>query len=208
MDSSRSGDTQRVGELSLLAGRVSLDFANTLSGQGTRFEIDHMTGIAAFEVWLRHAGLLVGPDAISGHGDDDPAAFRRVLALRDAINGIGTALVARLAPDDGDLAALCRIAGRGLPQLQLERQERDGFVWAVSPAASSDAPLAQLALDAIDVLRFSDLSRLRRCQGEDCGWLFLDTSKNGKRRWCDMTVCGNRAKARRHRAKITCTAVI
>jgi predicted RNA-binding Zn ribbon-like protein len=70
-----------------------------------------------------------------------------------------------------------------------------------------DGVLAWLAVDAIDLMRFADLSRLRRCEGEDCGWLFLDSSKAGRRRWCDMTVCGNRAKARRHRAKITCTSV-
>lgn len=208
MDSNRSVEPLSAGELSLLAGRVSLDFANTVSGQGTRFETDHMISLDAFDRWLRHAGLRDGADAVSHPGGDDPTAFRRVLALRDAINGIGTALVAEVAPDEGDLAALCRIAGRGLPQLRLQRRDRDAFAWAVPHAASPEAPLARLALDAIDILRFSDLSRLRRCQGEDCGWLFLDTSKNGKRRWCDMTVCGNRAKARRHRAKVICTPVI
>lgn len=208
MDSSRSVETQGAGELSLLAGRVSLDFANTVSGQGTRFEIDHMISLEAFDRWLRHAGLLKGADRVSDRGDNSPAAFRGVLELRDAINGIGTALVSGGAPAGEDLAALCRIAGKGLPHLRLERRDHSGFAWSAPSVAAREAPLARLALDAIDILRFSDLSRLRRCQGEDCGWLFLDTSKNGKRRWCDMTVCGNRAKARRHRAKVVCTPVI
>ncbi|HEV2391667.1 MAG TPA: CGNR zinc finger domain-containing protein [Verrucomicrobiae bacterium] len=42
---------------------------------------------------------------------------------------------------------------------------------------------------------------MRLCQGDTCGWLFVDSSKNHSRRWCDMRDCGNRAKARRHRAK-------
>jgi predicted RNA-binding Zn ribbon-like protein len=44
--------------------------------------------------------------------------------------------------------------------------------------------------------------RVRRCANEKCLWLFVDESKNGTRRWCDMTACGNRAKARRHYLKI------
>jgi predicted RNA-binding Zn ribbon-like protein len=208
MENSRSIETQSAGQLSLLAGRVSLDFANTVSGQGTRFEIDHMINVDAFNLWLRHVGLLKGPDVFSDQSDNSPAALRSVLALRDTINGIGTSLVNGSAPAEDDLAALCRTAGKGLPHLRLERRDHSGFAWSAPSVAALEAPLARLALDAIDILRFSDLSRLRRCQGEDCGWLFLDTSKNGKRRWCDMTVCGNRAKARRHRAKVVCTSVI
>ena len=206
MDSDRPTGTHGAGQLSLLAGSIALDFSNTVSGQGTRFEIDHMTGVDAFGVWLRHVGLLDGPDSLSNPIDNNPAAFRNVLALRDAVNGIGTALTTGSTPAEDDLATLCRIAGSSLSQLRLERRDSPDFAWAVPSTASLEALLARLALDAIDILRFSDLSRLRRCQGEDCGWLFLDTSKNGKRRWCDMTVCGNRAKARRHRAKLICTS--
>lgn len=45
------------------------------------------------------------------------------------------------------------------------------------------------------------LERVRSCPGEDCGWLFLDTSKAGRRRWCSMAICGNRLKTKRHRAR-------
>jgi predicted RNA-binding Zn ribbon-like protein len=48
------------------------------------------------------------------------------------------------------------------------------------------------------LLTSDKLSRVRQCQGENCTWLFLDTSKNHTRRWCEMKVCGNRVKARRH----------
>ena len=42
---------------------------------------------------------------------------------------------------------------------------------------------------------------VRECGASDCAWLFLDTSKNHHRRWCDMTRCGNRAKVRRFYAR-------
>jgi predicted RNA-binding Zn ribbon-like protein len=51
---------------------------------------------------------------------------------------------------------------------------------------------------ALALLEAPQLERLRLCDGHDCGWVFIDTSKNGKRRWCDMATCGNTAKARRY----------
>jgi predicted RNA-binding Zn ribbon-like protein len=53
----------------------------------------------------------------------------------------------------------------------------------------------------VDLLTKGRLERLKRCPGPGCGWLFLDHSKNGSRRWCAMATCGNRTKGRRHRAR-------
>jgi predicted RNA-binding Zn ribbon-like protein len=62
--------------------------------------------------------------------------------------------------------------------------------------------LAPIACSAAELLASSDLlHHLRRCEGDNCGWLFLDSSRNHSRRWCDMRDCGNRAKVRRHRQK-------
>lgn len=67
-------------------------------------------------------------------------------------------------------------------------------------AAGFDRPLWASALSAVELLTSPDLGRVTRCSGEGCAWLFVDASKNRSRRWCDMSVCGNRAKARRYRA--------
>jgi len=58
--------------------------------------------------------------------------------------------------------------------------------------------LAPVVESAAALLTSPDLSRVRECESETCGWLFIDRSRNRSRRWCDMTVCGNRAKVRRH----------
>jgi len=196
-----------AGQLSLLGGRVSLDFANTVSGLETVFERDHLVSVEALTAWLRHVGLIRTSPASRRELPAEPATLTKALALRDVINRIGTTLVKGLGPDPSDLANLNKAAGNGLGQLELSANA-DGQYGLVVPAAMTpDGIFAWLALDAIDLLRFADLTRLRRCEGEDCGWLFLDSSKAGRRRWCDMTVCGNRAKARRHRAKITCSPV-
>jgi predicted RNA-binding Zn ribbon-like protein len=56
-------------------------------------------------------------------------------------------------------------------------------------------------LSALSVLTGSDLSRIKRCPGDHCGWLFYDATKNRRRRWCEMEVCGNRAKQKRRRRR-------
>jgi predicted RNA-binding Zn ribbon-like protein len=73
----------------------------------------------------------------------------------------------------------------------------------VSLAATT--PGAQLRLDiaaaTMDIFRH-DPGRVRRCAGATCVLLFLDVSKSGRRRWCDMAVCGNRAKVAAHHARL------
>ena len=66
------------------------------------------------------------------------------------------------------------------------------------PGASAGALLAPVLWSAADLLVGSQLARVRQCANPACGWLFLDNSKSGNRRWCSMSACGNRAKAHRH----------
>jgi len=67
--------------------------------------------------------------------------------------------------------------------------------------AALERVLWSVTLTAADLLTSGDLSQVRLCDGEDCGWLFLDTSRNHSRHWCDMKDCGNRAKVRRFRTR-------
>jgi predicted RNA-binding Zn ribbon-like protein len=77
------------------------------------------------------------------------------------------------------------------------------LAWQWSPQAESDPnlPLWLLAQSVSDILLSSDAARVRTCAVDTCRWLFLDTSKNHTRRWCNMKVCGNRMKARRFQAR-------
>ncbi|MGH7566474.1 MAG: CGNR zinc finger domain-containing protein, partial [Gemmatimonadota bacterium] len=68
-------------------------------------------------------------------------------------------------------------------------------------AAQLDAPLWRVAHSAMEVLLEADLSRVGECDSDTCGFLFLDTTRNRSRRWCDTRVCGNRARVRRHRRR-------
>ena len=74
-----------------------------------------------------------------------------------------------------------------------------GWAWR---ADDLDSMLWPVILAAADILTDDDeRGRVRVCQGEDCAWLFLDRSRRRDRRWCDMSSCGNRAKAKRHYAR-------
>jgi predicted RNA-binding Zn ribbon-like protein len=76
------------------------------------------------------------------------------------------------------------------------------FAWTWSGVEQrAEIPLWKLAQAASDLLVSSDAKRIKDCGDPTCRWLFLDTSKNHTRRWCDMKTCGNRMKARRHQAR-------
>jgi predicted RNA-binding Zn ribbon-like protein len=76
------------------------------------------------------------------------------------------------------------------------------LIWSwSSPNPEPQRPVWLLAIQTSDLLMSDDMTRLRTCECDTCRWLFLDTSKNHSRRWCDMKVCGNRMKARRFQAR-------
>jgi predicted RNA-binding Zn ribbon-like protein len=80
--------------------------------------------------------------------------------------------------------------------------DRKEFVWRYRGFPDQPAsPIWPIAEAAAELLSSSDHSRIRQCSEPDCRWLFLDHSKNHSRRWCDMSICGNRAKARRFHAR-------
>jgi predicted RNA-binding Zn ribbon-like protein len=124
--------------------------------------------------------------------------FVEAVALREAIFRIFSAAASGADARAGDLALLNRTLARAPARKQL--QPIDGsYGWRVErlkPTVSS--LLAPVLWSAGDLLVERRRERVRRCANERCQWLFLDDSKSGTRRWCSMTTCGNRAKARRH----------
>jgi predicted RNA-binding Zn ribbon-like protein len=114
------------------------------------------------------------------------------------------ALSAVRRPDAGkpatsrDLEALNQALAQA-PARRALRRGRGGYEWEVNgKSGTALALLAPILWSAGDLLAGPRLDRVRRCANPECGWLFLDDSRAGKRRWCSMSACGNRAKARRH----------
>jgi len=176
--------THRVG------GHVALDFANTVSWRGTSRERDHIASAPALLRWAREAGLI-DDDGAAFDGDADrlvAEAHRLRAAIRDTFDA------AAVGNGGAGRAELLAIARHSLGSARLA-----GRPAKLSFDAVADAILGGIAWAAIELLGSDRLGRVKTCQPDDCRWLFLDTTRNGSRRWCDMQACGNRAKVAHHR---------
>jgi len=196
----------RAASLHLLGGRLCLDFANTTSGRGGPQCLEHLHEYRHLLQWCRHAGLLSAAQAsrLAHAAGQAPAKAARVLRqakhLREAIYFLGVAINIGRPPAAG-LAALngALTATEGNRQITASA---GGFAWKWR-AGPDDLGwmLGPIALSAADLLVNLDRRRLKQCAGLHCGWFFLDETRSRTRRWCDMRVCGSRAKTRRFRQR-------
>ena len=114
---------------------------------------------------------------------------------REAIYRVLTARIEATAPAPGDIAILNRTAAH--PPLTLTLTEAG----TVQRRGTASELLSSLARDALELLGSDLLAKLRECDRAECTRLFVDTSRTQNRRWCGMSECGNRAKARRFRER-------
>lgn len=182
-----------------VADEPALDFCNTRAGWGAPKPREYLTSYDHLVVWAREAELFAATVAerlLRGAKREPAQAGRvleRTLALRDSL--YATCTDSSLAAWDA-VAAEARSASAAAV---LAQDAPPGRRWLIPESAGLDLPALELARAAGALLASTDLEAVGRCPGEGCGWLFLDT--RGRRRWCTMAVCGNRAKARRHAAR-------
>jgi predicted RNA-binding Zn ribbon-like protein len=188
----------------LHGGAPCLDFANTVGWRPTSHPFDGLRTYDDLIEWGRNAALLAPweADRLRAQADIDrpgtTAILRDAVALREAIFRLFVALAHGAAIDAGDLATIETVWQAGLSRSALAR-DADDFAFRLPDDADALArPLWKLAASAAQLLVSGDWRRVRLCQGDDCGWLFLDTTRNGSRRWCDSATCGNRARVRAH----------
>ena len=197
----------RAGSLDLIADDLALDFANTESGRGFPSHENHLREAEHVAQWLKHAKALPAEDAdwlkgeVSKRADLAADLMTQAIALREAIHDIGAALGRRAKPPAASLADLSAVHARCVAKAALAPGVLScRWRWSVR-AAPVEAALGPIALAAVKLFTEGDLHRIRECDGHACGWLFYDRSKNNRRRWCEMEVCGNRAKQRRLAAR-------
>ncbi len=194
-------------EIELAGGALALDFANTVGGTHVRPTHDHLRSYADI---VRFTEMADGLDAqtaqrLARRAQQDPrraaAVYELGIALREAIWGVFSALASGEVPREVDLGLIGDAAAAGRARERLV-YDRNGVGWSLP--ADGDAlerPLWEVACSAADLLTSPELDRVKECASTTCEWVFLDRSKNRSRRWCDMSDCGNRAKARRFHAK-------
>ncbi len=186
----------------LCAGHVVLDFINTAAGLN-RDPRDWIDGYACLVEWAELAGIC---DA--GHAREltaldrmDPAGGQAALVqarlLRSALYELVHAGGGGVRPPDHSIEELQRWCRRGGSAVEL-RWEADSALRSSLRSCGLHVIGVTIALGAADLLSRPLDGRLGVCAGRNCGWVFLDTSKSRRRRWCDMKTCGNAAKASRH----------
>jgi len=192
----------------LIGGALCLDFVNTVDPRHAPGRRDYLDSYPALVAWGSHAGAI---DAGQGErlgeaAAGDPAEAERVLGrairLREALYPLFSRAARGQPPGPDDLSVLQAELTRALPHFLLTWSP-GGYVreWEQDSSAL-DQVLWAVAWSAAELVLHGPLDRIRECPGQgNCGWVFLDLSKNASRRWCDMRVCGNRAKARRHYAR-------
>lgn len=162
-----------------IGGRLALDFLNTAdwAADGTVVH-EKIERFADLEVWLSAVGL---PDAAHPRSINQLHRYRR------------------------DLRGLFR-TGTGLAATGLQAQlRRVNIAGARSCDDLSRQPvLGLIAISALSILSDGrERGRIKTCPGADCGWMFIDETKNRRRKWCQMETCGNRAKAARHYRRVS-----
>ena len=191
-------------EFKLLGGAPCLDFANTVDWR--KGEPQERLGDAhALIDWAHQAGVLPDADAARLHeaAQRDPAdaerLHRRALRLRETIHRLFKASADGVDPDERDLEHLNEELAQALSHMKLTRSGPALTLQLHGDAA--EKILWTLTHSAAQLLASPSLSRVKECSDPHCGWLYLDTSRSGTRRWCSMSDCGNRNKARTHYRK-------
>jgi len=193
---------RRPPRFELIAGAVCLDFINTLDDRYCTKPKELLESYIDLARFGEDSGILAPSLADylmeRGYGSGSAAkVLASAIETREAMFAVFSAIVNKKPVPP---MALFRVNACAQAAAQHARlvEVKGGFEWrfdAVPPGF--DAPLWPIARSAADLLASDELTYLRQCVSPTCRWFFLDTSKNHRRRWCDMTKCGNRAKFRR-----------
>ncbi len=186
-----------------VSGQLALDFANTW-GDRRRPESDKLRAYEDLLAFATQSQSLPRAAArrLAQRARRQPAAAAAALAaaraLRDSLYELLAALAAGRRLPTGPLARFNAALPAALARLRLAARP-PGLEWDwTDPGVPLEAPQWPALGAAAELLTSPAAARVRECASETCTWLFLDRSRNGSRRWCDMKGCGNRAKARRH----------
>lgn len=200
--------------LPILGERPSLDFVNTidwrLDPERSRDTLTFYSDLLAFVLRLNLVSIETYTE-LSERSAAAPSTAERSIAdaraFRDALTSLIDTVAARPEKNQPgqpkpDALAIIDAARRRAHESESLVWNYDRLTLLPQPEEEGfDLPWLLLVRDAEELLRSPQASRIRICAAEGCGWVFVDTSKNGTRRWCSMKLCGNREKAARFKAR-------
>jgi predicted RNA-binding Zn ribbon-like protein len=186
-----------------IGGHAALDFCNTWAGWDDpepKPGREWLPEYADLAVWTLHAGLL-DRAAVRRHRRAASRATMDAEQIMDQARTLRAALY-RFTLDPHDTRAFRRLAPfvrRAAAEAELIRRDDGRAAWVLPRSLGIELPLLVVAQAAGQFITSEARHHVGRCPGRDCGWLFID--RRGRRKWCDMATCGNRAKARGYLAR-------
>jgi predicted RNA-binding Zn ribbon-like protein len=191
-----------------IGGALCLNFANTTDGHD--LDGDHHEYLTRYDDllrWAAQAGILtdIQLERIGQKAEDCPAEAAALLdnaiLFREAIYRIFSQLHHGQQPPKADIDHLNLVLSDAMAHASLSYVSGN-FLWDW-PDDNDDLQrvLWPVARSAAELLLSAQRERVHLCANDTCGWVFLDTSKNHRRRWCSMESCGNLAKVRKHRKR-------
>ena len=200
----------KINAIRLVGGSAVLDYLNTCDGRrpgtGLLEVVDKLSNLEDIVHWFRHADLIDDLEhqhfvaVVRRSSWHTVTAFEQLIDFREALYRLLLPMALDPSPDQVSLDALNQaLADTADQRLLVLTPAGVIWRWRVGDDLGSMTAgfIGRLAVQASILLTSGDLSRLRACATPDCDWLFLDTSKNGRRRWCQMNVCGAREKVKR-----------
>lgn len=183
-----------------------LAFVNTLSSRPTDRPVERLVSYEALVHWAEEQRLVSGAAGerllaeARKHPQQAATVLNRAKTFREALNALAAAMDAGRPPAADILRTIGTCLSHAYANARLVPYE-GALQWAASADDDLERIVWEVARAAGRLVTSSRLARVRACAADDCGWWFLDETKNRSRRWCDMTLCGNRAKIRRFRSK-------
>jgi predicted RNA-binding Zn ribbon-like protein len=189
----------------MVGERLCMDFINTVSWrESAEKRRNWFTSYAKLIDWSVHAEVLTAQQAqdLLVEAGENPSQAEEVLKqaieMREVMYRIFKSISKKTSPDEQDLACFNEYVSHFYRSLQVIHEKDQYMLEFRQPEKNLDTMLPPILQSAVNLLvTKTELERVKQCEGDPCGWLFFDTSRNRSRRWCSMADCGNRAKVRR-----------
>ncbi len=199
--------SNEIVEFTFSSGNLCLDFANTIGDRPKKMPQDKLYTYEDLLSWSQQTQILNEEEVedLLALAESQPTQANQSLVyakqIREVIYRIVSASFDETPASDEDLQTFNLALAETMAHIRLLPAET-GFTWGWSSSYDNlERPLWSIVRSAADLLTSPEREWIRACASESCRWLFLDTSKNHTRRWCDMKSCGNRAKAHRHQLR-------
>ena len=193
--------------IALIGGHPALDFANSVEDRDTPEENNYLPSYEAVLRWAARVELLSATDAgrlaVAARRDSAAAAraWKDLMRLRRSMQTVFLALARHETPPAAALEHINKQVRLASARRRLQLHG-DHLAWSWDRGSLElKRPQWEIVQSAAELLTSDGIGRLRNCAHEPCDWVFLDSSRGGRRRWCQMETCGNLAKLRRFRAK-------